>query len=103
MTGKRYLTVDDVVELVGHSRSTVYRAIADGDLEASRLTRKRGWRIRPAAIERWMDRCSNQRGQRRSPAPRSTPVEPAASAAARARRGRAPVRLTVTRDMGRRK
>lgn len=54
MTGKRYLTVDDVVELVGHSRSTVYRAIADGDLEASRLTRKRGWRI-PARGDRAVD------------------------------------------------
>lgn len=84
----RFLTPEDVAEMVELSVKSVTRAIAAGDLEASQLTRRGGWRIRPAAVERWMEARSNARVRRK--------MRPAA-AIARGGRGR----LVVTEGMGR--
>jgi len=63
---KRYLKPADVAAIVELSEKTVLRAIAAGDLEASRLTRKRGgWRITHTAIDRWMKKRSTSRPRRR--------------------------------------
>lgn len=55
------LTVDEVAEFVRVSSRTVMRAIASGQLEASQVTQGRGgWRIRPQAIDTWLDSRSNR-------------------------------------------
>ena len=76
------LTVDDVAEFMRVSSKTVMRAIASGQLEASQVTQGRGgWRIRPQAIDAWLDSRSNRslpqrtlaevrRVETQSPAPR---------------------------------
>ena len=76
------LTVDEVAELMRVSSKTVMRAIASGQLEASQVTQGRGgWRIRPQAIDAWLDYRSNRthpertlaevrRVETQSPAPR---------------------------------
>lgn len=76
------LTVDEVAELMRVSSRTVMRAIASGQLEASQVTQGRGgWRIRPQAIDAWLDSRSNRtlpertlaevrRVETQSPAPR---------------------------------
>lgn len=58
---ERPLTVDEVAELMRVSSKTVMRAIASGHLEASQVTQGRGgWRVRPQAIEAWLDSRSNR-------------------------------------------
>jgi excisionase family DNA binding protein len=43
------------------SSKTVMRAIAAGQLEASQVTQGRGgWRIRPEAIDAWLDSRGNR-------------------------------------------
>ena len=76
------LTVGDVAEFMRVSSRTVMRAIASGQLEASQVTQGRGgWRIRPQAIDAWLDSRSNRtlsertlaevrRVETQSPAPR---------------------------------
>jgi excisionase family DNA binding protein len=60
MTG-RPMTVDEVAGLMRVSPKTVMRAISAGQLEASRITQGRGgWRIRPEAVDAWLDARSNQ-------------------------------------------
>ena len=55
------LIVDEVAELMRVSSRTVMRAIASGQLEASQVTQGRGgWRIRPQAIDAWLDSRSNR-------------------------------------------
>ena len=55
------LTVDEVAEFMRVSSKTVMRAIASGQLEASQVTQGRGgWRIRPQAIDAWLDSRSNR-------------------------------------------
>lgn len=76
------LTPQEVADLVRCSRRTVMRAIARGDLEASRLGDRGCWRIWPDAIDRW-----RQSRQPVTPAPARLPE----------RRGR----LRVTDQMGR--
>jgi excisionase family DNA binding protein len=53
---RRLLTVDDVAELLGVSRRTVYRWITEGVLPAFRLGRKGSpVRIDAAELERWLE------------------------------------------------
>jgi excisionase family DNA binding protein len=60
------LTVDEVADLVRLRAKTVMRAIAAGQLEASQLTQGRGgWRIRPEAIDAWLESRSNRSAARR--------------------------------------
>jgi excisionase family DNA binding protein len=55
------LTVDEVAELMRVSSKTVMGAIAASHLEASRLTQGRGgWRVRPDAIDAWLEVRSNR-------------------------------------------
>lgn len=57
MNGKQpLLKVHEVAELLSCAESTVYRAIAAGELEAARLFgRKRAtWRIQPQAVQRML-------------------------------------------------
>jgi excisionase family DNA binding protein len=96
MAELRIFTIGQVADLVQLSTRTVERAIASGDLEASRLTRSRGgWRIEEAAIYRWLERRSNRSlavgilaGDRPSDLARLQPRRPART-------------LRVSPDMGR--
>jgi excisionase family DNA binding protein len=56
VTERHLLTVDDVAELLGVSRRTVYRWLADGVLRAYQLG-KRGApvRIDAAELQRWLE------------------------------------------------
>src|SRR3954453_6472966 len=61
MSKVQVLTVEQVAERVQLSTSTVMRAIRNGELEASQLTRSRGgWRVRETAIAAWLDARSNR-------------------------------------------
>jgi excisionase family DNA binding protein len=78
MDNLQVLTVEQVAESVQLSVSTVMRAIAAGDLEASQLTRSRGgWRVRESAIADWMNARSNR--SRRRPSTSVHPIDPPAS------------------------
>lgn len=74
------LTVDEVAELMRVSVKTVMRAIAAGQLEASQLTQGRGgWRVRPEAIDAWLEARSNRmRPSRDLPDVARVVVEPVA-------------------------
>jgi excisionase family DNA binding protein len=49
---ERMLSPDDVARVCGLSRRAVYRAIARGELRASRLCNR--LRVQPAELERWI-------------------------------------------------
>src|SRR4051794_27917985 len=69
------LTVEQVAQRVQLSVSTVMRAIASGDLEASQLTPSRGgWRVQESAIASWMETRSNRTRPRHVPS--VGPVDP---------------------------
>jgi excisionase family DNA binding protein len=86
--GGAFLTPDDLAARVGLSVRSVMRAIAAGELEASQLTRRGGWRIRPEAVDEWIQARSNRPRGRETAAP---------AVRGRGRRGR----LVVTQNMGR--
>ncbi len=82
------LAVDEVAEFMRVSSKTVMRAIVAGHLEASQVTQGRGgWRIRPEAMDAWLEiRSSRPRTERALADVRR--VEPQAPAPRR--RGAAP-------------
>jgi predicted DNA-binding transcriptional regulator AlpA len=53
---RRFLSLSAVARLYGHSKATIARMIAEGDLPARRIVKGRGgkpgWRIRPEDAER---------------------------------------------------
>ncbi|MGZ4239053.1 MAG: helix-turn-helix domain-containing protein [Solirubrobacteraceae bacterium] len=73
----RLLTPQEVAEACQLSARTVVRAIERGDLRASKLAVRGGWRILPADIDDWLAARSNRRrdppdGER----PRGKEIEP---------------------------
>lgn len=96
----RVLTVEQVADMVQLSPKTVLRAIAAGELEASQLARRGGWRVDPDEIPRWMARRSNLRT--RLDTPLATPASSEGAVVRRQPRGRRSAALVVTADMGRR-
>lgn len=93
------LKPEQVAQRVQVSRRTVIRAINSGELEASQLAERGCWRIKPEAVDAWVELRSNRHRAPR-PMPDVVPVSAAAAAAQRARRQGAGT-LRVTPDMGR--
>jgi excisionase family DNA binding protein len=83
----RLLSVDDVAELSGLSRSLVYREIERGHLPAYKVGAR--LRIEPAAVARWKERCQVR--------PRSLP--PVYEPVTRPRRGSASSSFVAELDM----
>jgi excisionase family DNA binding protein len=52
------LTIDQVAELCQVSAKTVYRAVSNGKLRASRLGRGSAYRIRLEDVDAWLDACA---------------------------------------------
>lgn len=99
MSDEKLLTPEQVGKRVQLSRRTVIRAIERCELEASQLAERGAWRIKPEAVDAWIELRSNRHRQPR-PLADVTPVNAAAAAAQRARRQGAGT-LRVTPDMGR--
>jgi len=75
----KLLTPENVAEELSVSRSTVLRLIADGSLPAICLRagrRKKIYRVRPEALERWITARERQAGKGKRGAPVTTQLEP---------------------------
>lgn len=59
-----WLSPEEAAQLSGFSTKTIYRALWEGELVASR--RRRRWRIRRAALDTWID------GERAADVPATT-------------------------------
>lgn len=98
------LTPQQVAQACQLSARTVLRAIDRGDLRASKLAVRGGWRIMPADVDEWLAARSNRRcdppdGDR----PRGKEIEPdlaTIKTAPRSSRGRSDGRLLVRPGMG---
>jgi excisionase family DNA binding protein len=98
------LTSQQVAEACQLSVRTVLRAIDRGDLRASKLALRGGWRILPADVDEWLVARSNRRrdppdGDR----PRGKEIEPdlaTIKTARRSSRSRADGRLLLRPGMG---
>ena len=56
-TDDRFLTVQEVAELMRVSTMTVYRLIKSGDIRAARVGR--GYRLREAEVDAYLDRAAS--------------------------------------------
>ena len=88
------LTIDQVASLCQVSTKTVYRAIRRGALRASRLGQGGAYRVRPEAMENWIDACAAPATA--EPTPTRTPAS-----VPRAIKPAADGTLTVEPQMGR--
>lgn len=69
---RRLLTVSDVAETTGLSPNAVYRAVADGELRASKLRGR--LRIQLADLDAWIDsNLVTSRGSHEEPPPPARP------------------------------
>lgn len=50
---RSWMNPEQAAEASGYSTKTIYRALRDGELVASK--RRRRWRIRPEALTEWID------------------------------------------------
>lgn len=92
---ERPLTVNEVAAFMRVSTKTVRRAIAAGHLEASQVSQGRGrWRVRPEAIDAWMELRSTRHQALR-------PLTDASGAKPGDRAQPARIRRTRTRQSGR--
>jgi excisionase family DNA binding protein len=94
------LTIDQVASLCQVSTKTVYRAIRRGALRASRLGAGGAYRVRPEAMERWIDACAEP-AARRSAEPLVPTPQPGPESVPRARQSSTDGRLTLQPGMGR--
>ena len=100
----RLLTPHQVADACQLSPRTVSRAIERGELRASKLAVRGGWRIVPADVDAWLQARSNRRrdppdGKR----PRGKEIEPdlaSVNTARRAARRRTDGRLVLRPGMG---
>ena len=71
------LTLSEAAERLQVSERTVLRAIRAGDLAASQLNRRGGWRIYDSALREWMEfRATTPRRQQPTPAARRVDPTP---------------------------
>jgi len=61
---REFLTVAEIAARTGLSRSAVYRAVDDGELEAHKIRGR--VKVRVAAYEAWLESCQVRR-ERRGP------------------------------------
>jgi excisionase family DNA binding protein len=65
----RFMTIDEVADLVRCEHRTVRRAIKRGELEAAFIGGK--WLVRPAAVDSWFEaRCAGAAGATDGSGPR---------------------------------
>lgn len=57
---EQLLTVEDVAERLQVHPETVRKWLREGKLEGVRLTRRAGWRVRPAALEAWLEQATQE-------------------------------------------
>jgi excisionase family DNA binding protein len=56
-----WLTVEEVVQMTGVSRTETYAALQTGDLEGNQRGKHKRWRIHIDAMNRWMEGSSATR------------------------------------------
>jgi excisionase family DNA binding protein len=101
---ERLLTPQQVAEACQLSARTVARAIERGELRASKLAVRGGWRIMPADVDAWLQARSNRR--RDPPAgerPKGKQIEPdlaSINTSRRTARRRTDGRLVLRPGMG---
>jgi excisionase family DNA binding protein len=55
---KEFLSPVDVADILGFDRKIIYRALETGELPASKIRRR--WKIRPSAVDHWVERCRHR-------------------------------------------
>lgn len=70
----KLLTPEEVAEACGVSPWTVMRAIKAGELRASQLASRGCWRIRPEAVEAWIEARANVERAPRAAVPAPAPL-----------------------------
>ncbi len=99
----RLLTPQQVADACQLSARTVARAIERGELRASKLAVRGGWRIVPADVDAWLRARSNRRDPPDGERPRGKQIEPdlaSINTSRRTARRRTDGRLVLRPGMG---